>query len=137
MDRAECGIMIVRAADMTGDTAQTVNLPRLEGISQEQTGSQGLWMGRATGPPGMDSGPHHHGVAETGGYVLSGHCRVYFGDGYGQFFDMGPGDFAYVPPYVPHIERNLSSTEPVEFVTARFPNNVVVNLDHDPGRLPQ
>jgi uncharacterized RmlC-like cupin family protein len=50
---------------------------------------------------------------------------------------MGPGDFAYVPPYVPHVERNLSDTEPVEFVTSRFPGNVVVNLDDMPDQLPE
>jgi uncharacterized RmlC-like cupin family protein len=79
----------------------------------------------------MDSGPHHHGEAETGGYVLKGSAVVLFGDDYGEHVELHEGDFIYVPAFVPHIERNLSSTEPVEFVTCRFPGNVVVNLDSD------
>lgn len=129
MMKSSTGVVVVRQADLTAETAQTVGLPRLDGVSPERTGSAGLWMGRVTGPPGMDSGPHHHGEAETGGYVLQGNALVYFGDNYAEHVELHPGDFIYVPAYVPHIERNLSTTEPVEFVTCRFPGNIVVNLD--------
>jgi hypothetical protein len=33
---------------------------------------------------------------------------------------------------VPHIEMNMSATEPAEFVTARTPGNIVVPLE-EPG----
>jgi uncharacterized RmlC-like cupin family protein len=123
------GLVVVRHDELVGDTAQTAGLPRLEGVSPSRTGSSGLWMGRVTGSPGMDSGPHHHGEAETGGYVLSGSARIYYGDGYAEEVDLFPGDFIYVPAFIPHIETNLSKTEPIEFVTCRYPGNIVVNLD--------
>ncbi|MFB6309950.1 MAG: cupin domain-containing protein [Salinirussus sp.] len=79
----------------------------------------------------MDSGPHHHGEAETAGYVLSGTSRVYWGENYQEYVELEAGDMVYIPPYLPHVERNMSDTEPVEFVTARSPANIVVNLDED------
>lgn len=122
------GIIVITAKELSANTAQTEGMPRLEGISPRLTGSRGLWMGRVTGPPGMDSGPHHHGEAETGGYVLRGSCRLYYGENYEHYVDAFEGDFIYVPPFLPHIETNLSNSEPVEFVTTRFPGNIVVNL---------
>jgi uncharacterized RmlC-like cupin family protein len=133
MERTQSGLVVVRQEDLSDDTAQTPGLPRLEGVSPEKTGSAGLWMGRVSGPPGMNSGPHHHGEAETGGYVLRGAARVFYGEKYEEYVDVFEGDFIYVPAFMPHIETNLSKTEPVEFVTTRFPGNVVVNLDDDPG----
>ncbi len=125
-------VIAVKADETSDDTAQTEGLPRLAGVSGDTTGAQSLWMGRPTGPPGMDSGPHHHGEAETAGYVMSGETRIYYGEDYDEYVDLEEGDFVYVPPYLPHVERNLSDTEPVEFVTARSPGNIVVNLDDDP-----
>lgn len=129
-------LIAVKADELSDNTAQTEGLPRLAGISDETAGANSIWMGRPTGEPGMDSGPHHHGEAETAGYVLSGQTRIYYAENYSEYVDLGPGDFVYVPPYFPHIERNLSDTEPVEFVTARSPDNIVVNLDDDPD-LPE
>jgi uncharacterized RmlC-like cupin family protein len=44
--------------------------------------------------------------------------------------EAGPGDFIFVPPYVPHQEINASPDEPLECVLVRSDNEpVVVNLD--------
>jgi hypothetical protein len=44
--------------------------------------------------------------------------------------EAGPGDFVYVPPYVPHQELNARKDEPVEAVIVRSGQEpVVVNLD--------
>jgi uncharacterized RmlC-like cupin family protein len=85
----------------------------------------------------MDSEPHHHGEAETGGYVISGNAEVFYGENYENHAEIGPGDFIFVPPYLKHMERNASNKEPVEFVTVRTPSNVVVNLDEDPDVPPR
>lgn len=124
-------VVAVTAEELSDDTAQTEGLPRLDGVSGDTTDAESIWMGRPTGPPGMDSGPHHHGEAETAGYVLSGTTRVYWGEDYEEYVELETGDMVYVPPYLPHVERNMSDTEPVEFVTARSPANIVVNLDED------
>jgi uncharacterized RmlC-like cupin family protein len=122
-------VRIIRAGEDTDQTAQTAGTVRRTGIDINSTGSKRLWMARASAPPGMRSAPHHHGEAETGVYVLSGHCRFYFGEGFKEYVDAGPGDLVYVPANTPHIEENLSKDEPAEFIGVRSPSNIVVNLD--------
>jgi uncharacterized RmlC-like cupin family protein len=79
-------------------------------------------------PPGTVSGAHHHGDAETGVYILSGRTRIYYGESYKEYVELESGDLMYVPPFIPHIERNMG-TEPVEFVVVRIPRNIVINLE--------
>jgi len=44
--------------------------------------------------------------------------------------EAGPGDFIYVPPFVPHQEMNARLDEPVEAVVVRSGQEpIVVNLD--------
>lgn len=38
------------------------------------------------------------------------------------------GDFVFVPPQVPHVEANMSTTEELVWLTCRSPDNIVVNL---------
>jgi len=104
-------------------------MTRRSGIDVNSTGARRIWMGLVTGPPGMKSAPHTHDEAETAVYILRGHCRVYFGEGFQKYADAGPGDFVFVPAHTPHIEANLSDDEPAEFIVARSPDNIVTNLD--------
>jgi uncharacterized RmlC-like cupin family protein len=111
------------------DTAQTEGMNRRVAVRPGEI-SRGLWYGQVTCPAGLNSGPHHHGEAETTGYCLRGPgIRIYFGENYSEFVEIHQGDFLYVPPWIPHIEVNLSDTETNEFVFARQPDNIVVNLD--------
>ncbi len=43
--------------------------------------------------------------------------------------EAGPGDFIYVPPYVPHQEINARRDEPCEAVVRSGQEPVVVNLN--------
>jgi uncharacterized RmlC-like cupin family protein len=50
-------------------------------------------------------------------------------DGSEQHLDAGPGDFIYVPAWVPHREENPSGDEEAIVVLARStPEEIVVNL---------
>ena len=80
------------------------------------------------GASGFRSLPHHHGEAETGAYLLSGRARIYFGEGYQEFVDLSAGDFMFVPPFLPHLEANMSTTEELWWIACRSPENIVVNL---------
>src|SRR5947207_3292440 len=63
-------------------------------------------------------------------YVVSGKARMRWGDKLEFVAEAGPGDFIYVPPYVPHQEINASDTEPLSCVLCRSGQEpVVVNLD--------
>ena len=55
---------------------------------------------------------------------------VVWGDRLEFVAEAGPGDFIYVPPFVPHQEINASDTEPLSCVLCRSGREpVVVNLD--------
>jgi uncharacterized RmlC-like cupin family protein len=121
-------VRVIRSS--RADASQTPGMERQSAVDSMSAGSQKLWFGRVTCPPGLHSGPHHHGEAETAGYMLSGdRIRMYFGENYEEFADIVPGDFLFVPPYAPHIEVNMSETLAAEFIVARSPDNIVVNLD--------
>jgi uncharacterized RmlC-like cupin family protein len=52
--------------------------------------------------------------------------------------EAGPGDFIFVPPYVPHQEINADPNEPLECVLVRSGQKpVVVNLDIEPVERPE
>ena len=111
------------------DTGQSGGAVRISGVSTQHTPATKIWYGQVSNEPGYRSFPHHHGEAETGGYVLRGHGRIYFGEDYKEFIDMTEGDWVFVPPYMPHVEANMSITEELVWLTARTPENIVVNLD--------
>lgn len=117
-------------ADRCDDTPQTPGMRRYAAISGTLTGSQHLWMGGNTVLPGEASADHHHGPADSGIYVVAGHPRFTFlVDGEETSIDAAPGDFVYVPAWVPHREENPSSDETAIVVLARStPEEIVVNL---------
>ena len=117
-------------------TAQSGGAIRVSGVSIQHTPATRIWYGKVSNEPGYRSLPHHHGEAETGGYVLVGKARIYFGENFQEFLDMSEGDFVFVPPFMPHVEANMSTTEPLVWLTTRTPDNIVVNLpDVDDSKL--
>jgi uncharacterized RmlC-like cupin family protein len=73
---------------------------------------------------------HHHRPVESVIYVVSGRARMKWGDRLEFTAEAGPGDFIYVPPFVPHQEINASEDEPLSCVLCRSGQQpVVVNLD--------
>lgn len=119
-----------RPGDRTTDTPQTEGMRRFAAISGTLTGSQHLWMGGNRVAPGGRSADHHHGCADSGIYVVSGHPRfVFLVDDSEQQLDASPGDFVYVPAWVPHREENPSPDEEAVVVLARStPEEIVINL---------
>ncbi len=120
--------VITRGSELSGNTLQSGQCIRTSGVSPQHTPATKIWFGRVTNEPGHRSPPHHHADAETGGYVLKGHGRIYYGEGYRQYVDMFPGDFVFVPPHMPHVEVNMSTTDELVWLTCRTPDNLVVNL---------
>ena len=52
--------------------------------------------------------------------------------------EAGPGDFIYVPPFVPHQEINASRDEPLACVVVRNDQEpIVVNLDIPAAESPE
>lgn len=120
----------VRGGELSSDTAQSSGMRRLEAISGRTVGSRRLWMGRTHVAPATNSGDHHHGEAETAIYVVSGHPVFVFAEGPDEVrIETAPGDYVFVPPYVPHREENPSPDEEAVVVIARSTQEgIVVNL---------
>lgn len=124
--------VVTRASFLDMNTGQSGDCVRKSGVSPQHTPATKIWFGQVSNEPGFRSPPHHHGEAETGGYVLSGHGRIYFGSDYKDYVDMTAGDFVFVPPHMPHVEVNMSTTEKLVWLTCRTPDNIVVNLPDVP-----
>ncbi len=113
------------------DTAQSEGMQRLEAISGKTVGAENLWMGQTQVSPSTRSANHHHGESETAIYVVSGHpVFVFLEDGAERRLETKPGDYVFVPPFVPHREENPSPFDDAVVVIARTTQEaIVVNLD--------
>ena len=124
------GVRVIAADQLDPNTAQTPGMDRKAAITFARTGAQKLWAGTVQIQPGAQTGPHHHGPLESVIYVLRGRARMRWGDRLEFASEAGPGDFIYVPPYVPHQEINASEDEPLNCVVVRSDQQpVTVNLD--------
>src|SRR5580692_1386611 len=124
------GLRVIRSGELDSNTPQTRGMTRAEAISFARVGAQKLWAGTVVVRPNAKTGPHHHGELETVIYVVRGWARFRWGNRLEFVDEAGPGDFVYVPPYVPHQEMNARTNEPVEAVIVRSGQEpVVVNLN--------
>jgi uncharacterized RmlC-like cupin family protein len=88
-------------------------------ISQATTGATNLYMGIFRVPAGSRGRPHYHDACESALYMLSGSIEIRWGDQLQDALRVDAGDMLYVPPRETHTVRNLSDSEPAEYVVAR------------------
>ena len=132
------GVRVVRAGELDVNTPQTPGMNRAAAITTATTGAEKLWAGTVVIHPKAKTGAHHHGPVESVIYVVSGRARMRWGERLEFVAEAGPGDFIYVPPYVPHQEINASPTETLSCVLVRSGQEpVVVNLDIAPAEPPE
>ena len=123
------GVKVIPSTALDTNTAQTPGMNRAAAITHARAGAEKLWAGTVTIHPEAKTGAHHHGEVESVIYVVSGRARMRWGDRLEFTAEAGPGDFIFVPPYVPHQEIHASD-EPLECVLVRSGQEpVVVNLD--------
>lgn len=124
------GIRIIRAGHLDSNTPQTPGMTRAAAITHASAGAQKLWAGTVVVDPNVKTGAHHHGELETVLYIVRGRARFRWGDHLEFAEEAGPGDFIYVPPFVPHQEINAGQDDPVEAVVVRSGQDpIVINLD--------
>lgn len=129
MDWSTNGIHIVRSGELDTNTPQTPGMTRAAAITHARAGATKLWAGTVVVQPDAKTGAHHHGELETVLYIVRGRARFGWGERLEFVDEAGPGDFIYVPPFVPHQEINARADEPVEAVVVRSGQEpVVVNL---------
>ena len=131
------GVKVIPKDSLDTNTPQTPGMNRAAAINYARVGARKIWAGTVHIHANAKTGAHHHGALESVIYVLRGRARMRWGDHLEYTAEAGPGDFIYVPPYVPHQEINASAEEILECVLVRSDNEaVVVNLDIEPVEEP-
>jgi uncharacterized RmlC-like cupin family protein len=132
------GVKVIPGHAVDPNTAQTPGMSRATAINKARAGAEKLWAGTVTIHANAKTGAHHHGDLESIIFVVRGRARMRWGDKLEFTAEAGPGDFIYVPPFVPHQEINASRDEVLECVLVRSGQEpVVVNLDIAPVEPPE
>ncbi|HZT08369.1 MAG TPA: cupin domain-containing protein [Chloroflexota bacterium] len=130
------GVRVIGAADRLPDVSSG-DMVRQAAIARGTVDAEKIWMGWVELGPALVSAVHHHGEAESGIFIVSGHARFYSGADLAASFEATEGDFIWVPPNVIHVEQNVSSTAPVRMVVARSTQETLVfNLPTPAGWTP-
>ena len=125
------GLRIIRSGELDSNTPQTPGMtyPLRSDLLCPSRRAEAVGRNRRRPSQRQDRSPSSrrtpNPAAAPGGGTpgFTGKCF--------EFVDeAGPGDFVYVPPYVPHQELNARKDEPVEAVIVRSGQEpIVVNLD--------
>ena len=121
------GVKVIKGDRLDPNTAQTPGCfgrPR----STTRASERSIWAGTVSIQPNANwrapprrARKRYLRAARQCPHALGRTARVHGG--------AGPGDFIYVPPFVPHQEINASPEEPLECVLVRSDNEaVVVNI---------
>lgn len=132
------GVRIVHADQVDANTPQTPGMNRAAAVNNAMCGASRLWAGTVVIHPDAKTGAHHHGPLESVIYVISGRARMRWGDRLEYTAEAGPGDFIFIPPFVPHQEINASPDAPLSCVLVRSDQQpVVVNIELDAVETPE
>ncbi len=124
------GVQIIPSDKLDTNTPQTPGMTRAAAITHGRTGASKLWAGSVEIHANAKTGPHHHGELESVIYIVSGTARMRWGEQLEFVAEAGPGDFIFVPPYVPHQEINAAIDQPLICVVVRSGQEpIVVNLN--------
>jgi uncharacterized RmlC-like cupin family protein len=132
------GVRVIPSHTLDPNTPQSPGMDRKAAINFARVGARKLWAGTVSIKPNAKTRAHHHGESESVIYVVRGKARMRWGERLEFTAEAGPGDFIYVPPFVPHQEINASQNAPLECVLVRSDNEaIVVNLDIEPIEKPE
>ena len=132
------GVRVIPGDQLDPNVPSTPGMDRKAAINFARAGAQKLWAGTVTIKPDAKTGAHHHGHLESIIYVVKGKARMRWGEHLQFMAEANPGDFIFIPPYVPHQEINASRDEVLECVLVRSDGQAVaINLDIEPVEKPE
>ncbi len=132
------GVTVVRGRSLDVAMRGPAGSGRGTAFNFAGAGGRETWIGAVTLPPNANTGPHHHGRHEVAIYVVRGRSQIRWGDRLEFAAEIGPGDFVYFAPYVPHQELNLDASETLDLVVVRSDDEkIAVGLDLVPERQPE
>ena len=126
----EDGVKVISEYALDDNTPQTKGMKRYAAVAKKNVGAEKIWAGKVDIDPDAKTGAHHHGELESVIFVLSGKAKMRWGEKLEFEKYAYPGDFIFVPPFVPHQEINASKDEILKCVLFRSGQDpVVVNLN--------
>ena len=129
------GVRVARAASLNSAMSDR---GRTTAFDFAGTDGKETWIGTVTLRANAKTGAHHHGHTEVAVYVVKGRGQIRWGERLEFAAEVGPGDFVYFAPQVPHQERNLEADETLDFVVVRSDGErIAVNLDVVPVERPE
>ena len=132
------GVRVIPGDQLDTNTPQTPGMSRAAAITFARAGAQKLWAGTVHIHPNAKTGAHHHGPLKSIIFIVKGRARMRWGEKLEFVAEAGPGDFIFVPPFVPYQEINASEDEALECVLVRSDGQAVaVNLDIEPVEKPE
>jgi uncharacterized RmlC-like cupin family protein len=133
------GVRVIKGDQLDAGTAQTPGMHREAAINYARVGAQKIWAGTVSIAPDAKTGVHHHGELESVIYVVRGRARMRWGERLQFVAEAEPGDFIFVPPFVPHQEINADPDQILECVLVRSDSEaVVVNISNiEPVEKPE
>ena len=132
------GVRVIPGNQLDPNVPSTPGMDRKAAINFARVGAQKLWAGTVTIKPDAKTGAHHHGHLESIIYVVRGKARMRWGEHLQFTAEANPGDFIFIPPYVPHQEINASPDQILECVLVRSDGEAIaINLDIEPVEKPQ
>ena len=132
------GVTVIRAAAQQAARLVPGGTGRATVVDYAGTGGSQTWIGTVTVQPGAKTGTHHHGRHEVTIYVVKGRSEIRWGERLEYAAEVGPGDFVYFAPFVPHQERNLDDSQTVDFLVVRSDGEkIVIPLEDKPIDRPE
>jgi len=132
------GVTVMRGQSLDAAMRAPTGKGRATAFDFTGSGGKETWIGTVSLPPNANTGAHHHGRHEVAVYVVKGRGEIRWGERLEFMATVGPGDFIYFAPYVPHREVNLDAGETLDFVVVRSDNEkIVVGLDVKPAEAPE
>jgi uncharacterized RmlC-like cupin family protein len=132
------GVKVVRADALVTVMRDPTGTGRATAFDFSGTGGRQTWIGSVILQPNAKTGAHHHGRHEVAVYVVRGRSEIRWGERLEFAAEVGPGDFVYFAPHVPHQEANLSASDTVDFVVVRSDNErIAVKLEVIPVEQPE
>ena len=132
------GVTVVRAQSLNQAMGGPSGGGRATALEFAGSGGRATWIGTVTMQPNAKTGTHHHGRHEVALYVVKGRGQIRWGERLEFAAAVGPGDFIYFAPHVPHQEQNLDAGETLDFVVVRSDGErIAVGLDAAPVNRPE
>jgi uncharacterized RmlC-like cupin family protein len=131
------GVRVIPGDQLDPNVPSTPGMDRKTAINFARAGAKKLWAGTVTIKPDAKTGAIITATWRAS-FTSCAARRACAGASGCNLPEANPGDFIFIPPYVPHQEINASPDQILECVLVRSDGEAIaINLDIEPVEKPQ